>query len=257
VSSNVVGSAIAESHGAPLAAVLHGRRRGVAIAVVLVVLVTAGIAMVGFSLALFTAHANEPASFATKAVFPGERVTSAFAVSDTSGGATVDRSSPFAVDSDGLTVVTSSWSDSFASDRFLEFDFNNSLASGVAVSGASMNLQIASGGIGQACFYLEVRRISTGAVVATYGSAGSPAGCTTGPALVAFSTPIPAVATTSIANDLRVRVYGTESTDAPMVVDLATVEGSTTLQDFTLYPVVYRDAADTTIEIDPWELSVP
>jgi hypothetical protein len=178
-------------------------------------------------------------------------------VTDTSGGSAIDRSSPFAVDSDGLAVATSAWSDSFASDRYLEFDFNHSLASGVAVSGATMNLQMASSGVGQACYFLEVRRVSTGAVLAAYGDAGNPAGCTTGPSLAFFSTPIPAVATTTIANDLRVRVYGSESLEAPMVIDLATVGGSTALQAFTLYPLLFRDAADTTLDLDPWELSVP
>jgi hypothetical protein len=42
-----------------------------------------------------------------------------------------------------------------------------------------------------------------------------------------------------------------------MVIDVATVGGSTAHQAFTLYPVVFRDAADTTPEIIPWGLQVP
>jgi hypothetical protein len=240
-----------------LAIVTPGPRRAVIVAAAAIALITASIAAVGFSLALFTAHSEQPAVFGTKTLFPGERVSPAFSVSDTSSGSAIDRSSPFAFESDALTVVTASWSSGFAGDRYLEFDFNDSLASGVMVSGASMDLRIGSGGAGQACYYVEVRRVSTDAVLADYGSAGSPAACTTGPTPASLSTSIPAVATTAIANDLRVRVYGSESTGAPMVVDFATVAGSTTFQDFTLYPLVYRDAADGTVELVPWELAVP
>ena len=35
-------------------------------------------------------------------------------------------------------------------------------------------------GSGNACFYFEVRRASTGAVLGTYGSSGSPVACSTG-----------------------------------------------------------------------------
>jgi hypothetical protein len=97
--------------------------------------------------------------------------------------------------------------------------------------------------------------LSTGAI-STHG-AGQPVGCVTGTTMLSFSTSIPSVATTSIANDLRVRLYGRESGSASMVIDLATVVGSTAYQFFTLYPVVFGDAADTTAEIVPWGLDVP
>ena len=214
-------------------------------------------ATVGLSLAIFTAQAQPVAVFGTKALFPGERVTPAFQVGDASSGSEVDRSNVFAFPADSLVTTTSAWSMAFATDRYLEFDLNDSLASGVAVSAATFDLTLASSGAGQACYYIEVRRISTGAVLGTYGSSGTPLGCVTGTTLTSFSTSIASAATTtSIANDLRVRVLGRESGGAAMVIDEATVGGATAYQAFTLYPVMFRDAADTTPDLIPWGLGL-
>jgi hypothetical protein len=237
--------------------VTRRRPRLIAIVAVCAVLASIIVGTVGLTLALFTAHTEPQAVFGTKALFPGERVTPAFQVGDSSGGSQVDRSSPFAAAADGLTATTSAWSNAFASNRYVEFDVNDSLGSGVAVTSATFDFRIASSGAGEACFYLEVRRISTGAVLETHGSIGSPAGCVTGTTSTLFSTAISAVATTSIANDLRVRVFGRESGDAAIVIDQATVAGSTAYQAFTLYPVMFRDAADTTPEVVPWGLALP
>lgn len=215
------------------------------------------LASVGVSLAIFAAQHDGTAVFGTKALFPGERVTPAFHVIDGSSGSAVDRSSPYAFSGDGLTTTTSGWSSAFAAGRYLEFDLNAPLASGVALATASFDFRVASSGAGQACFYFEVRRISNGAVLATHGSSGSPIGCVTGTTLTTFSTPIPAVGSTDLANDLRIRVFGSESASGSMVVDQATVSGSTAYQTFTLYPIMYRDAADSTPDIVPWGLDIP
>ena len=176
---------------------------------------------------------------------------------DASSGTEVDRSSPFRAAGDGLSATTSSWATAFDGSRYLEFDLNGPLAGGVTVSGATFNFSFASSGSGQVCFYFEVRRASTAAIIATHGTAGSPIGCVTGITATTFATPIAAVSSTTIANDLRIRVYAAESAAASMVVDLATVSGSTAYQTFTLYPIVYRDAADTTPETVPWSLALP
>ena len=232
----------------------------VVVAIAFLVAVCVSVAAIGLSLAVFTAQSEGQAVFGAKTLFPGERVTPAFQIGDSSSGTEVDRSSPFASSADGLTTTTSPWSNAFAGDRYVEFDLNDSLASGLAVLAsppATFDIAFASGGAGQACYYFEVRRISTSAVLGSHGSSGSPAGCVTGSTPTLFSTSIPEVASTSMTNDLRIRMYGAESAGAPMVIDLATVDGSTAQQVFTLYPVMFRDAADTTPEIVPWGLAVP
>jgi hypothetical protein len=233
------------------------QRVSIGIVVVIALLVSVNVAVIGTSLAIFTARPEAAAVFGTKALFPGERVTPAFQVGDASSGTVVDRSSPFTASSDGLTMTTSAWWTAFAADRYLEFDLNDSLASGIATTSATFDFTFATTGAGQACYYFEVRSISTNAVLGTYGSSGSPLGCVTGTTLTTFSTPMSSVATTSIANDLRIRVFGRDSANNTMVIDGATVGGSTIHQDFTLYPVVFRDAADTTLDIVPWGLLVP
>lgn len=233
------------------------RVRALALVVAIGALVCLVVGAIALSLALFTSQPERDATFGSKAVFPAERVTPAFQVGDSSSGTEVDRSSPFAFGLDGRTTTTSAWSAAFAADRYLEFELNDSLASGVAISAATFEFRLASAGPGDACFYFEVRRISSGAVLATHGSAGSPVGCVSGTTPTAFSTPVPSLTTTSVANDLRLRVFGRESANAPMLIDVATVAGSTAHQTFTLYPVMYRDAADTTPEITPWGLDLP
>jgi hypothetical protein len=220
-------------------------------------LASVAVATVTFSLAVFAAQPEEQAIFGSMALFPGERVTPAFNVGDSSSGSETDRSSSFAFSADSLTTTTSPWSSAFEADRYLEFDVNDSLASGVVISAATFDLRFASAGAGTACYYFEVRRISTGAVLGTHGSSGSPVGCVTGTTPSSFSTALPAVATTTIANDLRLRIFAAESGSAAMVVDLATVVGSTAHQAFTLYPVTFRDAADTTPDVVPWGLDLP
>ena len=234
------------------------RRTGIiTIIVAIAALVSIAVASTAMSLAVFTAQPEEQAIFGSKALFPGERDTPAFDVGDSSSGTEIDRSSSFAFPADSLTTTTSAWSTAFAANRYLEFDLNDSLAPGVAITSPTFDFRFASSGAGQACYYVEVRRISTGAVLGTHGSSGTPLGCVTGTTQAAFSTSIPSLATTSIANDLRVRVFGRESGGASMVIDRSTVGGATAHQAFTLYPFMFRDAADTTPELIPWELAVP
>ena len=58
------------------------RPRAVIVVAAVAALVSVAIAMVGLSLAVFTAQTEGVALFGSKALFPGERVTPAFAVGD-------------------------------------------------------------------------------------------------------------------------------------------------------------------------------
>jgi hypothetical protein len=233
----------------------HGRMSAALLVLALAVGATLGIRA---SLALFTDAETTAAQERAQTIFSGERVTSAFDVADRSSGSAVDGSSPFAVAGDGLTAATSAWSTAFTGTRYLEFALNDPLPDGLKVSSASFSLRFASGGaVTTACYYFEVRRISTGAVLATHGSGVAPVGCVTGTAPVAFTTSIPSVDSTARANDLRIRVYGRDSGSNGMIVDRAVVSGTTPNASFTLYPVLLVDAADTTALPIPWDLSGP
>jgi hypothetical protein len=231
-------------------------RRMVPIAIV----ATACMVIVGAprSGAFFSDSQPSQANLGAGRIFPGTHSTSAFVVKDVSGGSAVDRTSVFAVAGDGRTVTTAAWAGAFSSSRYLEFDLNAPLPGGLAVSGAAFRLRFASASAGgTTCVYLQVRSASTGAVLASYGSAGLPAGCVTGTGLSSLSQSIAAVSTTDLADDLRIRVYGTDSAGASSVIDEATVSGSTPYSSFTLYPVRYTDAASGIPVSVPWELQGP
>jgi hypothetical protein len=124
------------------------------------------------------------------------------------------------------------------------------------VSGASFNFNFAAAGaIQTACFYFEVRRISTGNVIGTHGSAGSPVDCQTGTTLKATSTSLPEVTSSDIADDLRVRVCVDNSLLGGITRDLATVSGSAAGTPFTLYETTITDATGLTPSTTPWGLA--
>ncbi len=231
------------------------RRRLARVAVALVVSLT--VAGHLSSAAFGDTTANGVNTAAASRIFPAMHVTSGFDVQDASSGAVVDRSSPFAVAGDLRTVSTKAWTTGFTSSRYLQFDLSAPLPDGLAVSAPSLRITFASTGASTACVYIEIRRISTDALLATYGSAGSPAGCVTGTTLTTIVQPVPVVASTDLVNDLRVRVLGRESGSLGMVVDEARFSGSTPYMGFSTYPVRFTDAADEVPLTTPWDLQGP
>jgi hypothetical protein len=182
--------------------------------------------------------------------------TSAWQVGDASSGTESNQSEAHAFASDGRTATSGSLLGGFDSSRYLQFDYNDPLPSGQDVSGAAFEFNFAAGGAGQtACFYFEVRRISTGNVIGTHGSAGSPVDCQTGTTLKATTTSLPEVDTSQIANDLRVRVFVDNSLLGGITRDLATVSGTAAGTAFTLYETTITDTTGLTTSTTPWDLA--
>jgi hypothetical protein len=202
--------------------------------------------------------ASKAAAFSAGRIFPGVRTTTAFQVSDRSGGgAAVDRSSPLAFAGDGLSMATGVWSSAFSTARYVQFDLNAGLPGGVAVSSASLVLSFASSNpSGTSCIYVEVRRASTDAVQATYGSAASPLGCVAGTTFATLSQSIGG-GSSDLIDDLRIRLYGRDSAGAGSRVDQAVVNGSTPDVSFTLYAARTTDAANGVPVTAPWSLAGP
>ena len=169
--------------------------------------------------------------------------TSAWDLRDSSaGGSAVNVSDPIAFASDGRTVATSTPPTSFSTSRYLEIDANGPLPTNVSPTSATFNMRFAAGaGSSTACFYFDLRRASTNAVLATHGSAANPVGCVTGTTQTSFSTALPTVSSTAIANDLRVRVYVRRSGGGAPVVDQAAVSVLTSQGAFALYDEVLTD----------------
>jgi hypothetical protein len=186
-------------------------------------------------------------------VFPGEREAVPFDVTDSSGGSPVNASNPYAFASDGLTGTTSAWATAFAADRYLEFALNSPLPKGLGMTSASLSFRFASATPGAtACYWLEIRSESSGSLIETHGASGSALDCVTGMAQATSTTSLGSIATTTVANDLRVRIYGTDSATSGMIVDELTLSGDYGLASFTLYPSELRDYADTTLGVTHW-----
>ena len=185
-----------------------------------------------------------PMSATTKRIFPGTRTTSVWDVWDASGGgAGSNGSSPIAFASDSVTVNTGNFSSTWSTSRYVDFVLSNPLPAGLAVSSPTFDFTYGQNGGGTTCFYFDVRRTSTGAVLATHGSSGSPIGCTTSNTGVATSTPLPELTDSDTANDLTIRVYGQNSGNHAMLLDRATVDGST-YASFTLFPTKEIDMSN-------------
>jgi len=220
----------------------------------------AALGLTGIAWAAFVATTSNPASsFSAKRIFPGLRTTSAwdFRADDGSGNGETNQSHVASFGGDGQERTTSAFSTAFASNRWLEFDFNTPLPAGLAVTGATFNFRhLPVTSTKSACFYFEVIRASTGALLATHGSSASPVACRTGSTYSTISTAIPSVTTTDNANDLRIRVYGwiTGGTGEGFRIDTATVSGSTPYSSFTLYKRLIRDQATTIAATTDWSL---
>jgi hypothetical protein len=200
-----------------------------------------------------TSVTGGPGTYVSKRIFPGVRSASTWTVRDASGGGSEAVGDDALSYNDAVVKATSNWASSYASNRYLEFDFNGPRPAGVAVTTAQFNFRMASNGSGEtSCFYFEVYRASTSTLLGTYGSTASSVGCNSTTTQTTYSQTISEITSTTAVNDLRIRVYGKESGGKPMKIDTATVTGSTAYDSFTMYEKILRDQADTSVTTTPW-----
>ena len=206
--------------------------------------------------AWFSSTSNPTSSFSAKRIFTAARTTYSWDVNDQSSGTNTNVGDPFWATGDSLVRTTKAWATSFAATRYLDFDLVASRPAGLTVTSPTFDFRFRpSTGTDTVCFYFEVRSIGSGSVIATYGTALAPVQCVTGTSYTTVSTPIPAISTTDLMNDLRVRVYVRNNTGARAIqVDQAKVSG-TDFDSFTLYPTSHVDRADTTVLTIPWSLA--
>jgi hypothetical protein len=205
------------------------------------------------ALAAFSSLASNGATVSTKRIFAGVRSAWPSDVRDASGGAAETNSSDVLSHADGLTVTTKSWSSAFAATRFDDFDFSGGRPAAVPVTSATFNFTFApSRSNDDACFYVEVRRASTNALLGTHGSSGSPSACSTGATVAATVSVSSEVTNTDIANDLRIRVYANNSTNRPLKIDLASVTITTPWFTTTLFEKRWDDEANAAAAVVLW-----
>jgi hypothetical protein len=192
----------------------------------------------------------------TVAVPVAQSITTApYNVRDASSGTEADVSHQFAFAGDGRTAPLSAWATTYSATRYIDLNMTKAAPSGLSVTGATFNFTFSSSATNQTCYYFEVRRVSTGAVLATHGSTTTPIACATNTTMVSTSTPLPEVTTTAIANDLRIRVFGKNSASTGSIEDLATVTLTTAVGTFSQYPVQVTDSASgTPVAYPAWSL---
>lgn len=220
------------------------------------VLVVAGLVAgaTGVAEALFSRSAAASIAVGTKRIFPAAHTWSAWSIRDAAGGgAEANTSEPLSAAADGRTATTGNWSTAFAANRWYEVDYPDVLPGGVAVTAATLRLTYRSTS-GTTCVHVEVRRRSTGAVVATRGTSASPLGCT-GTATATLTSPIAEVTTTDVADDLRVRVYGRNTSASSAVLDEVTITGTTAYGPYSLLPVLATNAASGSGLVSRWALA--
>jgi hypothetical protein len=236
---------------APDAGLRRPIRWGVALGAAAAMFVTTSAALAGFS----SLASGGGGNLSTKRIFPGVRSAWPSDVRDASGGGAETNSSDVLSYADGLTVTTKSWSSAFSATRFDDFDFSGGGPAGVPVTSATFNFTFApSRSNDSACFYVEVRRASTNALLGTHGSSGTPSACSSGSTVAATVSVSTEVTSTDVANDLRLRVYANNSTNRPLKIDLASVSITTPWFTTTLFEKRWDDEANAASTVALWPL---
>ena len=222
---------------------------GVAIGAALAMFVTTSAAFAAFT-SLATGGGG---SLSTQRIFQGVRSAWPSDVRDASGGGAETNGSDTLSYADGVVATTKSWSSAFGATRFDDFDFSGGRPAGVAVTSATFNFTFAPSRTNDtACFYIEVRRASTNALLGAHGSSGSPSACSSGSTVSATVSVSAEVTTTDIANDLRIRVYANNSTNRPLKIDLASVSITTPWFTTSLFERRWDDEANAAAAVVVW-----
>jgi hypothetical protein len=211
---------------------------------------TTSVALGAFS----SAASSSGMTVATKRIFPGVRSAWPWDVRDASAGGAEANNSDALSYSDGVVKTTGNWSSTFSTTRFDDFDFSSGLPAGIPITSATFNFTFApSRASDTACFYIDVRRASTNALLGTHGSSGTPSACATSGATVAATVDVsPEVTSSDIANDLRIRVYADVTANKAMKIDLASVSITTPYTTHTLFERRWDDESTGTSTATLW-----
>jgi len=240
---------------------LRTRGTGLVALMGVIVAVTALAAVVGLGLpgttAFFSNQQPAAANLGVGRIYRGTRDTVAWTITDRSSGSATDGSAGFAYSGDSRYFTTVAFPAAFDSARYIELDMNSPLPATLTTSSVTLNLRLTGNSAGATvCVYVELRRISTGALLSSHGSSGSPLLCTSGTTYSTSSPTLSVVTDTDVGNDLRVRIYGRDAgATGAARLDLVTVSGSTPYASFTLFPILTRDVHDGRTDVIRWSLA--
>jgi hypothetical protein len=198
-----------------------------------------------------TTNAND--RVAAQRIFARDRAVPAQAISDAVDGTAADVANPLPF-ADTSVLNTSSGATTFATNRYVDVELAGTAPAGLTPSTVTAEIDFGDNNTDakQSCMYFESRRISTDAVLNTWGSAASPLGCNSGTVPMAISQPLTAVTSATIANDLKLRIYFKDEGANAVRLSRVNVKFVAYGKTWTLYPVSYTDALDTTPAPVPW-----
>jgi hypothetical protein len=204
--------------------------------------------------AFYNTTANPSSSFNADRIFPRTRYISAWDVRDASGGAGETNSSDTVSYVDARLFVGGTFGTTANTGKYFEFNMNSPLPPGSGVSSSSFTFAFASNKVsGNPCYYLEVRRTSDNALLATYGSSGSPIACAAGQTVTTTTTSLPILTTTTDANDLRIRAITWDPSNKSVDVDAGYGSVTTSLGvTYPLYETSFVDNATGTPATTTW-----
>ena len=165
----------------------------------------------GAAVAAFTATtSSDGATFSAKRISSASRAATSWAISDASDGSAADFTEATAA-ADALFFTTKPIAATWSASRYVELDAAGFAPAGLSTPSVDLLFDFADGAGGGAevsCFYFDVRRRSTGAVLGTFGSPASPIACETTQTIRRTTTSIASVVPDStVADDLRIRFY--------------------------------------------------
>jgi hypothetical protein len=208
------------------------------------------------ALAAFTGSAAASHTVSSKRIFPTTPALAPFDAGDLSGGAgETFIGNPSAFNDGTLYQAKSNFPTAYNASRYVEFRLNAPLPGGLTVSGLQLSFDLRGGSAaGTACFFVDLRRTSTGALIGTYGSSSAPIACAPGNASTTVTTTsLGGVTSSDVANDLTIRAYIWASPATKSSVDRVVINGSTPQRTFTLFPQSVNDVtgASTVVPYQP------
>jgi hypothetical protein len=211
------------------------------------------------ALAALSSSPSASHTVSTKRIFPTTTTLAPFDAGDASGGGAETFIGSAAAYNDGtLYPALNTFPTAYSAARYVDFRMNDPLPSGLTVSGLQLGFDLRAGSsTGTACFYVELRRTSTSALIGTYGSSSVPIACASGNTTTTTTTTnLSGVTTSSVANDLTIRAYVWANPATKTSIDRVVVTGSTPQRSFTLYPQSVNDVTGTATVVPYQPVSV-
>jgi hypothetical protein len=207
-----------------------------------------------FAAAAFVDANGAGATVSSKRVFPTSQASSAWELQDSSSGTASSRSDSWAT-VDARRFTTATLTTAFSATRYVELTLHSPLPTEVPISAVTLNVTMAASGGGTGCIYAEIRRASTNALLGTHGSSTTPLACSSSTTQTTTISPLAYITSSTVADDLKVKVFLRSSSSQRIAFDRVTVTGDVYSTAFTLLETSVTNRSSGTATTTPWALA--